>query len=61
MARSKMPHLGHAKHLCYLVNIGYHKSNANDFKKMVKQGRYICKRCGRVSNRKMNLCNAAKL
>ena len=61
MARSKMPHLGHAKHLCYLVNIDYQRSNSNDFKKMVKHGRYVCKRCGRVANRKMNLCSPAKL
>ena len=61
MARPKMPHLGHAKHLCYLVNIGYNKSNTKDFKKMVKHARYLCKRCGRAANRKMNLCSDVKL
>ena len=32
MAKTKMPHLGHAKHLCYLVNVEYHKSNLRDYK-----------------------------
>jgi hypothetical protein len=61
MAKAKMPHLGHAKHLCYLVNVEYHKSNLRDYKVLVKNARFICKRCGLVANRSMNLCKPVKL
>jgi len=34
MAEVKMPHPGHEKHLCYLQNLGYLKSNLEDYKKL---------------------------
>ena len=61
MANQKMPHLGHAKHLCYLANIEYPKNNTRCYKMLVKNAHYICKKCGRVSVRPMNLCSPAKL
>lgn len=61
MANPKMPHLGHAKHLCYLVNVEYNTSNAKNYRNLVKNAHYICARCGRAAVRKMNLCKPVKL
>lgn len=61
MPKSQMPHLGHAKHLCHLINVEYNRSNARDYKKLVKNARYVCKRCGRAAVRKMNLCKPVRL
>jgi hypothetical protein len=49
MAEIKMPHLAHEEHLCFLENIGYIKSNLNDYKELVKDATFICKPCGRVA------------
>jgi hypothetical protein len=61
MAEIKMPHAGHEEHLCMLQNIGYLKSNLNDFKNLVKNGRFVCKNCGRVAANDKNLCAPEKL
>jgi len=61
MAKVQMPHLGHGKHLCYLNNVGFHLSNTADYKKMVKNGKFLCKLCGRVAASKENLCKPVKL
>jgi hypothetical protein len=61
MAKVKMPHPGHDKHLCYLTNIGYHFSNPEYYKAMVKNGKFICRLCGRVAVKQGNLCKPAKL
>jgi hypothetical protein len=54
----KMPHAGHEKHMCYLVNI---RTPVNELKKIAKDGKYICKNCARVANDLKNLCNPVKL
>ncbi len=61
MAKAQMPHPGHDKHLCYLNNLGYQISNPKDYKAMVKNGKYLCKVCGRVAADKKNLCKPVKL
>jgi hypothetical protein len=61
MAEVKMPHTGHEKHLCLLQNVGYLKSNLEDYKKMVKDGKFVCKGCGRVAVNENDLCAAEKL
>ncbi|MHC4159072.1 MAG: hypothetical protein ACYSSO_08335 [Planctomycetota bacterium] len=61
MARVKMPHPGHGKHLCYLTNVGFNLSNPKDYKVLVKNGKFICRVCGRVAARGGNLCKPAKL
>jgi hypothetical protein len=57
MAKS-MPHAGHDKHMCYLVNV---RTPISDLKKLAKDAKYICKNCARVSNNIKNLCNPVKL
>lgn len=61
MAKVKMPHPGHDKHLCYLTNIGYQFSSPKDYKALVKNGKFYCRVCGRVAARGSSLCKPAKL
>jgi hypothetical protein len=61
MAELKMPHAGHEEHLCLLHNVGYLKSNLEDYKRLVTDGKFICKNCGRVAVNEKNLCAAEKL
>ena len=49
MRDTKMPHPGHEKHLCYLHNIGFVKDRLEDYKKLVRDGRFVCRACGRVA------------
>ena len=55
---ARLPHAGHEKHLCYLVNI---KVDLSEIKKIVKDGKFVCKDCGRVASSKDYLCNPEKL
>jgi len=61
MAELKMPHPEHEHHLCLLQNVGYLKTNLNDFKNLVKDGKFICRNCGRVAVSEKNLCHPDKL
>ena len=61
MAELKMPHPEHEYHLCLLQNLEYLKTNLNDFKNLVKDGKFICRNCGRVAAGEKNLCNPDKL
>ncbi|MEN6386853.1 MAG: hypothetical protein ABFD79_16860 [Phycisphaerales bacterium] len=61
MNQPKMPHTGHDKHLCYLVNLNFQNSNAEDYKQLVKKAEYMCKNCGRVAENEKNLCNPVKI
>ena len=55
---AKLPHEGHEKHLCYLVNL---QVSLTELKKIAKGGNFICKNCARVAKDKGNLCNPVKL
>lgn len=61
MVDIKMPHPGHDKHLCFLDNIGYVKSNLETYKELVRQPKYVCKNCGRVATDEQNLCKPEQL
>jgi hypothetical protein len=61
MAKAKMPHRGHDKHLCYLNNIGFQISNPQEYKGLVKNGKFLCKICGRVAAKDKNVCKPVKL
>ena len=61
MAKAKMPHPGHDKHLCYLRNIGFIQSNLAEYKELVAEANFICKVCGRVAVDRKNLCKPVKL
>ena len=61
MAEARMPHPGHDKHLCYLNNLGFPVTNPEDYKELVRDGKFFCKGCGRVAAREKNLCSPLKL
>ncbi|HVP77521.1 MAG TPA: hypothetical protein VMV04_06475 [Thermodesulfobacteriota bacterium] len=61
MAEIKMPHPAHEQHLCLLQNVGYPTTNLEEYKKLIKGGRYFCKGCGRVAANEKNLCSPEKL
>jgi hypothetical protein len=61
MAKIKMPHKGHDKHLCYLQNLGIQMRNPEEYKALVRNGKFVCKLCGRVAANKINLCRGVKL
>ena len=61
MAEVKMPHVGHEEHLCLLHNTGYVSDNLEDYKKLVRNPKFVCKGCGRVAANEKNLCAPEKL
>jgi hypothetical protein len=61
MAKIKMPHPMHDEHLCYLVNMGYLDSSMKEYKELVKDAKFVCKRCGRSADSDENLCRPVKL
>lgn len=56
-----MPHPEHEKHLCYLENVGYLKANIEDYKKLVKDAKVVCRQCGRAAANDENICYPEKL
>jgi hypothetical protein len=59
--KPKMPHDGHEMHLCYLANLGYQMQGTNEYNKLVRGAKYVCKACGRAAAEKINLCRPTKL
>ena len=49
------------KSLCELVEEGYLSDQTQDYKKLVKKPKYICKRCGRAAHKKRNLRRPEKI
>jgi hypothetical protein len=50
-------HKGHKKHLCVLVAA----DGIKNIEGLIAEGKYFCKNCGRVANKKKNLCKPKKL
>ena len=61
MAQDTMPHPGHEKHLCSMVEKGALKSGMTDYIKLVKGAQYVCAGCGRVAASAESLCAPQKL
>ena len=61
MERFTLPHSGHNKHLCYLVNLGAPQRKPKLYTKLLTPPKYVCKKCGRVAAKAKNLCNPVKL
>ena len=61
MSETKMPHSQHDKHLCYLNNLEFQKSNPEEYKTLVKNAKFYCGNCGRAAASEKNLCNPIKL
>ena len=53
-----MTHEEHSKSLCsYELNV----SNLDEYRELVRDGKYMCKHCGRVSVKAKNLCGSEPL
>jgi len=61
MGKPKMPHPYHDQHLCYLHNLGLVKSKLAEWKSLVRQLQFVCRKCGRAAANDTNLCKATKL
>ena len=60
-AAVQMPHPGHEKHLCFFQNIGLLKENLDEYKKLIRDAKYVCKDCGRSAANPENLCFPEKI
>lgn len=47
--------------LCKLEEAGFIKDSLADYIKLVRKGKFVCQRCGRVARKKRNLCKPEKL
>jgi hypothetical protein len=56
-----MPHAGHDEHLCYLTGLGFQAENPQDYIKLVRDAKYMCKQCSRVAASPDNLCKPTEL
>ena len=61
MEKVEMPHPGHEEHLCWLINMGFQRQRPDEYKALVREGRYMCEGCGRVAVNKDNLCRPVEL
>ena len=61
MAEVKMPHAEHEQPLCYLQNMGYLGTNAEDCKELVRNTRFFCRNCGRAAADHKNFCEPEEL
>ncbi|WP_170253814.1 hypothetical protein [Acetobacterium paludosum] len=50
-----------AKTLCKRVKEDYLKENLKEYITMVKEPKYICKKCGRVAEKEEMLCKPKKM
>jgi hypothetical protein len=69
-AQYTMPHHGHEGHLCFLENIGYLEAQEllemgvdrmEEYKRLVRDAAFVCKKCGRAAAKSENLCQPAGL
>jgi len=61
MELEQMPHPGHEKHLCHLQYNGFMNQHFEEFKQLVKNPQFICRKCGRAALHADNLCQPEKL
>ena len=53
------PHIGHRHHLCALSESG--ECTLEEYKALVKNPKFICKKCGRAAANEDNLCEPVPL
>jgi hypothetical protein len=56
-----MSHSGHERHLCYFQNIGLLREKLDEYKKLIRDAKYVCKDCGRSAANPDNLCFPEKI
>jgi transposase-like protein len=50
-----------AKHMCKLIKEEFHLKKTGKFKKLVEKPHFVCKKCGRVSNKDTYVCKPVEL
>ena len=50
-----------SKKLCGLVKKGAVKEDKKQYKELVRDGQFLCKKCGRVAKNDKNLCKPTDL
>ncbi len=53
------PHVSHKEHLCDIVE--EHKATLNEYKKLVRNPKFVCIQCGRAAAKEQNLCDPVPL
>ena len=61
MTQEEMPHPGHDRHLCWLTGLGFQVQQSEEYKDLVRDGKFMCKGCGRVAADGSSLCEPEKL
>ena len=51
----------HDNHLCHLHTSGLSKTKPDQYARLVKEPKFVCKSCGRVATSKENLCEPVGL
>ena len=54
----RAPHLGHSKHLCDMAEKG---ADLETVKNLVRDAKFICRKCGRAAAKEENLCEPVPL
>jgi len=49
------------KQMCKLIKDDFHTKKLKQFSKLVDHPQFVCKKCGRVSNKKTYLCKPVDL
>ena len=50
-----------SKKMCKLVSDEFHIKKTKQFTKLVDEPSFVCKKCGRVANKKTHLCKPVSL
>jgi hypothetical protein len=50
-----------AKEMCKLAKDEFHLKKSKQFAKLVREPKFVCKKCGRVANKKICLCKPVEL
>ena len=48
------------KTLCELYEDGFVRDNLAEYTQLVRKGKFVCRRCGRVARKKKYLCKPVK-
>jgi len=53
------PHIGHRQHLCDMAERG--EVSLESMKALTRNAKFICRKCGRVAAKEVNLCEPVPL
>lgn len=49
------------KTLCELCDEGFIRDNLEEYKKLVRKGKFVCRKCGRIARKEKQLCKPEKI